>query len=201
MDMAGARALVPLADQEMLPMPDLFWHRSRLHGQAHVARVMVHAFRLIAAVGCIEEAPRLWASVYLHDIARRHDGRSKGHGAAAWARLADLPDLQALVARGGVRPEDHPAIAAAVTSHSKSEPMPDDAHWRLTALLKDADGLDRVRLYDLNPTLLRHDEARLMVRFAETLFERTDQKLVPGPAYFAQLWEEALRIAPKPADA
>lgn len=30
-------------------MPELFLHRSTLHGQAHVGRVMVHALRLIEA--------------------------------------------------------------------------------------------------------------------------------------------------------
>ena len=195
MNMTEVRELVPVGDDEIVPMPELFWHRSTLHGQAHVARVLVHAFRLIAAIGCVEEAPRLWAAVYLHDLARRHDGRSRGHGADGWARLADLPDVQALLARGGVRPDDHPAIEVAVTRHSKDEPMPGEAYWRLAALLKDADGLDRVRLYDLNPKMLRHDEARLMVPFAEQLFEQTDRKLVPGPDYFTRLWAEARRIA------
>jgi hypothetical protein len=109
--------------------------------------------------------------------------------------LADLPEVQACLARGGVRPDDHPAIEVAVTRHSKDEPMPGEAYWRLAALLKDADGLDRVRLYDLNPKMLRHDEARLMVPYAETLFEQTDRKLVPGPDYFTRLWAEARRIA------
>jgi len=198
MDMAEVRALISVSDREILPMPELFWHRSSLHGQAHVARVLVHAFRLIAAVGCVGEVSRLWASVYLHDIARRHDGRSKGHGADGWARLADLPDVQTLFQRGGVRHGDYPAIEAAVTRHSKDEPMPDQEHWRLTALLKDADGLDRVRLFDLDPKMLRHNEARLMVPVAETLFEQSDGKLKPGPDYFAQLWAEALRIVSAP---
>jgi hypothetical protein len=35
---------------------------------------MVHAFRLIVATGWIEDAPRLWAAVDRHDLARTHDG-------------------------------------------------------------------------------------------------------------------------------
>jgi hypothetical protein len=35
------RELIPATDQEMLPLPDLFLHRSTLHGQAHVGRGMV----------------------------------------------------------------------------------------------------------------------------------------------------------------
>jgi hypothetical protein len=81
-----------VSDEDLVPPPDLFWHPSLLHGQAHVARVLVHAFRLVQATGLHDEMPRLWAAVYLHDIARRHDGRIARHGADAWARLADLPD-------------------------------------------------------------------------------------------------------------
>ena len=76
MPLAEIRALVPVPDEELVPPTELFLHPSRLHGQAHVTRVMVHAFRLIAATGFVEETARLWAAVYLHDIARLHDGVS-----------------------------------------------------------------------------------------------------------------------------
>jgi hypothetical protein len=48
---------VPLA--ELAPSPSLFTHPSAI-GQAQVARVTVHAFRLVEATGWTEEAPRLW---------------------------------------------------------------------------------------------------------------------------------------------
>ena len=192
--LGDVRALIPLPDADMVPPPELFLHRSYLHGQAHVARVLVHALRLIEATHAEEEAPRLWAAVYLHDIARRHDGGCKRHGADAWARLASLPDTQALLARGGVRPEDHPAIEAAVMRHCNGEPSPGEPHFRLMALLKDADGLDRVRLGDLRPEWLRHDEARTMVDFAQRLFNETYRQLETGPDYFGRLWPEVRRI-------
>ena len=72
MDMVAVRGLIPVADAELVPPPELFRHPSTLHGQAHVGRVLVHAFRLVAATGLVEETPRLWAAVYLHDIARTH---------------------------------------------------------------------------------------------------------------------------------
>jgi hypothetical protein len=43
----------------LAPSPSLLSHRSDLHGQSHVSRVMVHAFRLIDATGWAAEAPRL----------------------------------------------------------------------------------------------------------------------------------------------
>jgi hypothetical protein len=61
--------------------------------------------------------------------------------------------------------------------------------------LKDADGLDRVRLGDLDARYLRNPEAREMVGFAEALFEETDGIVPAGPGHFAALWPEALRIA------
>ncbi len=46
---------VPLALGDLAPFPSLFTHRSTLHGQSHVARVMVHAFSMIEATGWREE--------------------------------------------------------------------------------------------------------------------------------------------------
>ncbi len=186
---------IPLPLRDLVPPPSLFRHASALHGQAHVARVMVHAFRLIEATGAHHLAPALWASVYIHDIARRHDGICRRHGADAWARLAALPDVRDLLAKGGVKESDYPAIETAVTEHCRSEVAPGHPHRELAALLKDADGLDRVRIYDLDPGYLRHPEAVTMVAFAKRLWKETDRRLKPGPDYFEVLWLEAERVA------
>jgi hypothetical protein len=69
-----------------------------------------HAFRLVRATGLAAEAPRLWAAVYLHDLARLHDGRCEDHGPEAVRLFADRADLRALFARAGVRDSDYPAI-------------------------------------------------------------------------------------------
>ena len=63
-----------------------------------------------------------------------------------------------------------------------------------TALLKDADGLDRVRLGDLDPRYLRHPESKGMVDFAQTLFDATDGVIATGPAHFEQLLAAAKRL-------
>jgi hypothetical protein len=156
--------------------------------------VMVHAFRLVQATGAQDEAIRLWASVYLHDIARTHDGVSRRHGAEACRRLESEPELKATLVRGGVTEADLDAIRTAVTKHSDGEVPAPSPHWRLTALLKDADGLDRVRLGDLDVTMLRHREARGMVQFAQQLLDETDDLFPEAPDYFERLWPEAVRI-------
>ena len=180
-------------------MPELFLHHSTLHGQAHVGRVMVHALRLIEATGAVEETTRLWAAVYLHDIARRHDGIAPRHGAEACARLRHLPDTLALFAQAGLADVDLPAVDAAVTRHSNGEGRPGEPHLRLIELLKDADGLDRVRLGDLDPRYLRTREARGMVPFAERLYEETDGRRAPGAHYFGWLWRSALTLTGAPS--
>jgi hypothetical protein len=184
---------LPLA--QLAPALSSFTHASRLHGQAHVARVMVHAFRLIDATGWTEEAPRLWAAVYLHDLARTHDGVCYRHGGDAFSKLETLPAIKKLFARGGVTKADYPAIRTAVVYHSLPKEL-DRAHqhWRLTSLLKDADALDRVRQGDLDPDYLRNDEAQSMVDFAQALFDATDGVVATGDDHFAVLWPEAVRI-------
>jgi hypothetical protein len=138
----------------------------------------------------------LWASVYLHDLARTHDGRCEEHGQQAMQRLAQMIDVRALFERAGVRDSDYPSIETAVIYHCRSQELDrSHPHYELTALLKDADALDRVRLNGLNPAFLRHEVSRQMVPFAEELFARTNTVLAPGPDYFARLWPVALDIA------
>ena len=180
---------------ELVPAPGLFCHASTLHGQAHVSRVLVHALRLIEATGWKEEAPRLWAAVYLHDIARTHDGHCEVHGRRAMDRLPALHSVLELFAKGGVTSSDFEQIETAVVHHCRPQELPrSHPHWRLASLLKDADGLDRVRLGDLNPRYLRHPESKTMVAFAERLFSETDGVAPTGKDHFARLWQEATRI-------
>ena len=186
---------IALPLDELVPSPQLFSHRSTLHGQSHVARVMVHAFRLIEATGWREEAPRLWSAVYLHDLARTHDGVCYRHGGDAMKKFETLPHLRALFARGGVLESDYPLIHTAVVHHSLPKELDGDhPHWRLTSLLKDADGLDRVRLGDLDRRYLRNPQAHAMVDFAQALFDETDGVVPVGDSHFAELWPEAVRL-------
>ena len=75
---------------ELVPTPDLFHHVNTLHGQAHVARVLVHEIRLIEATGWKEERLGCGRLVYLHDIARTHDGYCEVHGRRAMDRVPTL---------------------------------------------------------------------------------------------------------------
>lgn len=189
-------AFPSLPPSRFVPTPDLFWHRSTLHGQAHVSRVMVHAIRLVEATGRHTLAPHLWAAVFLHDLARRHDGTCHRHGADAARRLEEEPVLRERLFEAGLTEADFPAIQAAVTAHSAPKDVSRHSeHWPLIALLKDADGLDRVRLGDLDPRYLRHDEAHDLVDFAYALFDLTDGVIEVGEGHFEALWAAATRLA------
>jgi len=179
----------------LAPAPSLFSHASTLHGQSHVSRVIVHAFRLIDATGWIEEAPRLWAAVYLHDLARTHDGVCYRHGGDAMKKFRALPEARALFVRGGVAADDYEAIKTAVVHHCLPQELDrTHPHYRLTSLLKDADALDRVRLHDLDPRHFRNPEARRMVEFAHALFEETDGIVAVGDDHFERLWAHVVAM-------
>lgn len=186
---------LPLPIGQLVPAPDLFRHPSRIHGQKHVARVLVHALRLVEATGYHGDCARLWCAVFLHDLERTHDGHCVVHGAEAWRRFEATPALQDFVARAGVSASDHAAIGHAVRHHCvPSEVSRAHPHWRLTALLKDADALDRVRIDDLDPSYLRFEASHSMIAFAERLFRETDPVDNEGPGYFDWLWAEASRL-------
>lgn len=169
-------------------MPEDFRHRSWLHGQRHVGRVMVHAMRLASALHQNERArAALWGAVYIHDLERTHDGECTRHGRWAARRLVEHQPTIDLLDAGGVHRADHLAIRTAVTFHSlPKELAASHPNWQLTALLKDADGLDRVRLGDLDPHYLRFQESHGMIGFAQALFDASDH-LDEGPGLFDAL--------------
>lgn len=167
----------------LLPDESLFTHNPRgIHGVGHVRRVMMHARNLVVALNDPLAWPSLRAAVYLHDIARTHDGRCEKHGADAIAKLMKLPHEQQWLAKHGVNPERWPAIFTAVTWHCLPFELPrEHPHRQLTAMLKDADALDRVRLggdrkEGLNFRFLRFPESLDMVGFAHELFAQDQQR-------------------------
>ncbi len=176
-------------------MPEVFVQDSVLHGQAHVARVVVHVFALVDILGKETLATQAWAAAFLHDIGRKHDHVCENHGQYAVQRLARLPDVQALLQKGGVQPTDWPGIRVAVENHCRDEIPMSDEHWPLTALLKDADALDRVRIGRPKAKYLRFPQTVHLIPFAEALFANTNAVISHGPDYFAQLWPVACRLS------
>jgi hypothetical protein len=174
---------------DAIPLPEHFAHPSTLHGQRHVGRVMVHAMRLVDVLhyGNATRA-MLWASVYVHDLRRTHDYECHVHGRDAAKHMLTDAALHAMVmtvfAANGLPARDVLPVRTAVTFHALPNELP-PAHpaWTLTALLKDADALDRVRIGDLDPKYLRFRETHNMVDFAWRLLE-ISEGVPEGPDHF-----------------
>lgn len=181
--------------ESTVPSPEVFSRPSDLHGQSHVGRVMIHAAVLTVLTGSHALFPKLWAAVYLHDLARKHDGPCSVHGLLAVKRLGCCKGLQDLLRRAGVADWQLPEIRTAVVSHCQPRELePDHPHARLTSLLKDADALDRVRCGGLDVGMLRSSISRSLVVFAETLFRCTQTAIGPGGDHFCLVYAEAERI-------
>ncbi len=182
---------IPLPLHELIPGASLFVHASRLHGRAHIARTLIHAFLLTEMNGQQDQSAPLWAAIYMHDLARTHDGKCHAHGANAVRQFGADSGLRALWMRGGVRMEHYPEIFTAVTHHARPQELPEQhPHRRLTALLKDADGLDRVRINDLNINYLRFPESRRLASFAQWLYDNTPEDH-ETPDFFERIWNRA----------
>jgi hypothetical protein len=151
-----------------MPIPHRSWFAmqppSDLHGLGHTARVMTWACVLTRGTRLFE--PVVWAAA-CHDLRRLDDGLDPRHGfrAGAWVRRK----LPAFLKQP---PAELELIAGACDWHV----CPDaEAEWDhpVLWLFKDADGLDRARLYDLDPSFLRHEDTLQWVERAKELYEAT----------------------------
>ena len=151
-----------------------FERPSSIHGVRHAHRVLLHTLVLCRLCRVGESDRELLVSAALfHDIGRDNDGLCFTHGRRsaekmAALRLAPADGEAAEVLRyivtyhciGDSRAEaDLPLMPAAFRERA----------WRLYRVLKDADGLDRVRIGDLDERYLRNPEASRLTALAHEL--------------------------------
>ncbi len=162
------------------PMPEWFAHKPYgIHGMHHVTRVLVWADQIAQWMmeqgDDVDVAVVRWAAI-VHDVGRWNDGRDPEHGtrAAQWVEdkrgtlLSPLSDTQLQ------------KLQYCCTWHvPRDELIPEKTNELIC--LKDADGLDRVRIGDLNPAYLRTEIARSHAGDAQTLLDATwnDRKTDP----------------------
>lgn len=149
------------------------WAMDGLHGVNHEARVMVMQeilSRLLAKTEGLEmdqEALR-WAAV-THDVRRVDDDYDTQHGkrSAEWV----LQTLSHLV------PSSRLKVVAYINRwHATWDNGIPEMTTEL-AIFKDADALDRARLGDLKPGLLRHELSRmLLVSPADDLYQTSSRQ-------------------------
>lgn len=154
------------------PLPEWFAHKPYgIHGMHHVTRVLVWAEQI--AQGMLARGSRVdiavvrWAAL-VHDVGRRNDGPDAEHGArsAQWVAqergrlFTGLTDAQV------------EQLQYCCTWHvPRDERIPEKTNELIC--LKDADGLDRVRIHDLDPAYLRTETARSHAADAQTLLDAT----------------------------
>ena len=160
-ELAGLQA-TPYADAlrcmaQSIRLDRLF--HSRLHGAGHISRVMVLGALLAQRAQLDENITQLlmYACAY-HDVGRVDDSVDDEHGLRAALQVEELT---------GLAGQPLHCLQAAVEAHSRPDERMGDVltkygvadvayAWPLAKLLKDADGLDRVRLDMLDPSYLRH---------------------------------------------
>lgn len=154
-----------LAHARRMESGSLFSDPDGIHGVQHARRVLLLALLLAHLESCTyRDAEVLAHAAAYHDIGRSGDGEDEVHGQASAEKASRLKLLSRL------EPDD-----AALAKHLMAlHCVPDDRAFdqiarlvpseperarRLLVILKDADGLDRVRLRDLDPRYLRTPSA------------------------------------------
>lgn len=151
---------------------------SRIHGPGHIERTLCHgAFCALEDQLSEEDTRLLLLSCAYHDVGRQDDKPDDLHGWRSAQRIHELT---------GLTGEAEKLVQAAVDAHARD----DDALQKtvegygltdlkrglcIAELLKDADGLDRVRIWDLDPSYLRREASRERCGFAKELFRRYQQ--------------------------
>ena len=153
-----------------------FDHQSNIHGINHTYRVMYHVLQIASKRELKREGLTAFCAAYIHDLARLNDGYCTEHG--KWASERKLPGFKGFFREIGLDEDDIEKLKIAVTNHSTPKELEkDDRAYLVTALLKDADALDRIRLGDgnLDVRYLRFPESKKWVETAKDIFFATDK--------------------------
>jgi hypothetical protein len=151
-----------------------FDNHSWTHGINHTYRVMHHVLRIGMAENLNREVKLAFCAAYIHDLARKHDGYCDQHG--EWAMKTKLPLFTFFFKEFGFTDSEIEIVGIAIRNHSERfELDQDDISYKVAALLKDADALDRIRIGEnnLNPDYLRFMASHDIIEFAKKLYFKT----------------------------
>lgn len=173
-----------------------FLHPSDLHGASHTGRVLLHVLALafLSELSTKERAILANAAIY-HDIGRTHDGVDPYHGEKSRELVEENylpllvidcihPEQGQTYSLDNFSNEEEEMIKLIMAYHAKEDteglaeevltslsPEGREQYKRLYLLFKDADGLDRVRLADINDNYLRTTHAPSLITFAMRIYE------------------------------
>jgi hypothetical protein len=113
-------------------------------------------------------------AAFVHDMARTHDGKCTLHGTRAAEKK--LPLFLELFQKHGLEENDTDELYTALCYHCKIEEIEEtNPYYNTTALLKDADALDRIRMGEnnLNVSFLRFKETKKLIPFSKEFYNQT----------------------------
>lgn len=172
------KAFEPYALQGRLDLSSHdFAHQSEIHGVLHTYRVMTHCLAIGQYTGYVFEANLALCAAFIHDLERTHDGYCTMHGEAAAKNR--YPEFIPLFRDMGVLTSQDEIVKTAVAMHSVPEELPANHRAaKVTAILKDADALDRIRLGadNLNVDFLRFPVSAKLVAPAIKLYHITEKQ-------------------------
>ena len=162
----------------------LFLNPYGIHGLKHTERVMIHLVSLVNELSLDDEdVDVLMRAALFHDIGRTHDGVDDLHGEKSWEMVEEmnLLSFDSNFKFEEWEEENEETIEFIIKNHCLDdatgyrnlEKMKSHQAERIEYLFrifKDADGLDRVRLGDLDPNYLRLEESKKRILFAEGLY-------------------------------
>jgi len=162
----------------------LFKDPDGLHGYSHTQRVLLNALSLCNAHELDDfDTTKICLAVIYHDIGRDNDEEDEIHGRKSWEKLVELNIIPQLEEEFELYEDDLEIIKFLMEYHCLDDKIAwkniesvnegrhtDDLRF-FVKLFKDADGLDRVRLKDLDSRYLRLDESKKRVNFAQQLLK------------------------------
>jgi len=150
---------------------EFFNHQSTLHGIDHTYRVMCHVLKIGSIINYPRETKLAFFAAYIHDMARKHDGKCSEHG--KWSADEKLIQFVPFFKESGLSDDDIPELYDTVAFHSIPEDLPkDNSHYITSAILKDADALDRIRIhrFDLKLKYLRFEASKNLIKFGREVY-------------------------------
>ena len=150
-------------------------YMSHVHGVGHIERTMVHGAMCAWAEKLSEADTRLLLMMCAyHDTGRISDYLDGAHGLRSAEKLGSLTGLAGEDLREAMAGIEAHSVADARMEGILAAHAPEDLPRArmLAQMLKDSDGLDRVRIDDLNVNYLRRAPSRERGSFAQKLFDR-----------------------------
>ncbi|PGP20951.1 hypothetical protein COA01_15540 [Bacillus cereus] len=163
--------------------PDLFFNPYGIHGMKHTERVLLHVQSLCLELE-VDDLDTIILSIaaLYHDIGRKNDDIDPYHGEESWKKLIALGLIDTFEEKYEIYEDEIQILKFIIENHCLNDELVWSNLEKLTfyrskeevkflmKVFKDADGLDRVRIGDLDTKYLRFEESKRRYLFAKQIF-------------------------------